>query len=303
MTVLSVQDSYSQYTGTGDRTFYEYGFDWDGEPVNVRVDGRPAAYTQQANGIVFDVAPALGVEIIIARETPLTQETDFRVFGPFDAAKTEDAMDKLILLKQESSAYRAKVNLYADQQLSYTDLVNDTGTTPRITLWNEGKSGVFSGEVTMEMPQAGSFVEKPEDFVYFQYDDTPILTEEITTTLYPVEVLEGIQLGAVLGASSMTDVPTDEAQSDMGFIGAILTDVRIEYGPDVDQSQSDMGLIDVVLTTVRLSYGPDIDESQSDMALIDVVLVRGKVSAQAPTHGLDIGCSFDSTNSYMMDET
>ena len=282
MTVLSVQDSFSQYTGTGDRTFYEYGFEWNGEPVNVRVDGRPATYTQQANGIVFDVAPALGVEIIIARETPLTQETDFRVFGPFDAAKTEDAMDKLILLKQESFAYRAKVNLYADQQLAYTDLVNDTGTTPRITLWNEEQSGVFSGEVTMMMPEAGSFVEKPEDFVYFQYGDTPILTEELTTTLYPLEATEQATFGISMGSASMGPIPIDQVNFTGTIAGVTMEVALLDDGPYDDDVNFTGTIVSVEMLDILLSDGPYDDVVNFSGLLTGVEMLEKLVSVFSP---------------------
>ena len=293
MTVLSVQDSNSQYTGTGDRTFYEYGFDWNGEPVNVRVNGRPVGYTQQANGIVLDVAPAVGDNITIARETPITQETDFRVFGPFDAAKTEDAMDKLILLKQETFAYRAKVNLYADQQLAYTDLVNDTGTTPRITLWNEEQSGVFAGEVTMAMPEAGSFVEKPEDFVYFQYGDTPILTEVLTTTPYPIELTESLEMGCDMTFGAMRTIPEDEMNIAASFVSGSVIETLLDGGvlPDAMDIAAAFISGSVVATLLEGSVPPD--EMDISAAFISGSKELKLVTAYTPDESIQMGCDMN----------
>ena len=118
MTVLGTEQPYEQYTGTGDRVFYEYGFTWNGQEVFVLVNGVPVTFTQQSTGVLLDEAPAIGESIIIYRLTGIDQLADFQPFEAFPGNKTEDALDKLILLKQEAAIFRADLNLYADQPLS-----------------------------------------------------------------------------------------------------------------------------------------------------------------------------------------
>ena len=57
MTVLSTDLPITQYTGTGSKTYFEYGFDLVDQTVIVEVDGVPVTFTQQAIGVVLDVAP------------------------------------------------------------------------------------------------------------------------------------------------------------------------------------------------------------------------------------------------------
>jgi hypothetical protein len=169
MTVLDTRDPYIQYTGTGSRRYFEYGFAWNGETVVVEVDGVPVSFAYQAEGVYLDVAPALDAEIVIWRETDITQERDFTAFDAFKGSWTEDALDKLILLKQEAAIWRAQTNLRANHQLDRVTIENTQGTDPDIFLWNLDQSGVFAGEVTTQMPAVGQVVAKPWDFAYFQY--------------------------------------------------------------------------------------------------------------------------------------
>lgn len=169
MTVLETDLSYSQYTGTGARTFFEYDFDWDGEPVLVLVDNVPVEFEQQTTGVMLAEAPILDAEVLIYRVTDITQLRDFQAFEAFKGEKTEAACDKLIRLKREAALWRARMNLAADQQLTQSDITNDKGSDADVLLWNEKMSGVFAGEVSNEIPDVGTFVAKPEDFAYFQH--------------------------------------------------------------------------------------------------------------------------------------
>ena len=167
---IPILDLVTQYTGTGTRTFFEYGFElYEDSTVYVLVDGVPVSFVEQETGIVISPAPSLGAVIFIFRETETTQKRDFQAFESFPAEKTEGAVDKLILLKQEALIWRAAMNLYSDPYVERLDIVNDKGDDATIYLWNEFFAGVFSGLVTTQMPNAGTVVEKPEDFAYFQY--------------------------------------------------------------------------------------------------------------------------------------
>ncbi|GAF90883.1 unnamed protein product, partial [marine sediment metagenome] len=169
MTVEAGTQAYIQYTGTGSRVFYEYGFVMlDDSVVYVLVDGQPTEVTLQENGVVFDPAPVLDAVILIYRITDITQLADFQSFEAFHGVKTEDALDKLILLKQEAAVFRAQMNLLANHKLDRVTIENDKGTDADIFYWNELEAGVFGGEVTQQMPNAGEVVAKPEDFAYFQ---------------------------------------------------------------------------------------------------------------------------------------
>jgi Concanavalin A-like lectin/glucanases superfamily len=170
---VAIYNLLTQYTGTGSRTFFEYGFALvEGQTVFVLVDGIPVAFTRQETGVVLDPAPSLNATILIYRETDVTQLEDFQSFESFDAAKTEWTQDKLIYLKQEALEYRARMNLYSDPSVDRVVLMNDKGTDATIFLWNLERAGMFAGRLG-SMPNVGAQVDKPWNFAYFQCGGAP----------------------------------------------------------------------------------------------------------------------------------
>lgn len=67
----------------------------------------PASYTVAGAGapsggtVTFGVAPASGLTIVIIRNVPLTQETDYVENDPFPADSHENALDKLCMVDQQ----------------------------------------------------------------------------------------------------------------------------------------------------------------------------------------------------------
>jgi hypothetical protein len=194
---IAFNDAYTQYTGTGAKTFFEFGFPiLEGSAVYVTVDGLPVVFIMQETGVVLDPAPALNAVIEIYRWTNVDQLADFTAFESFDAEKTEDAVDKLIMLKQEGW-FRGAMNLFADPKLDMVILVNDKGEDAKILIWNEhtdgpviNDAGVFAGEVTQNMPCPGAVVAKPSHFAFFQYG---VGGREVflTSRPYPIEFSDG----------------------------------------------------------------------------------------------------------------
>jgi len=287
MTVLNDQPPYEQYTGTGERVYFEYGFPMlPDSTVVVLVNGIPTAVTLQAMGVVFAVAPALGDVINIYRYTDITQLSDWQTFESFDAAKTEDALDKLILLKQEAAAYRALMNLYALHELPSVTIVNNKGTSAVIFYWNETVAGVFGGEVTENMPNAGAIVEKPEDFAYFQYGQNEIFTQELTSTLYPLEEYEAIWTGITLAAGSMSPIPEDGMDITPSFLSGSLVLTLLDTGPYEDGIDITPTFLSGTLIDVLLETGPYIDGMDFVPSFLSGTLEKTLINAYAPYEGV-----------------
>jgi hypothetical protein len=295
VTVEAGTQAYVQYTGTGTRVFYEYDFIMlDDSAVYVIVDGQPTEVTQQATGIVFDVAPVVGAEIVIYRITDITQLTDWQSFEAFHGVKTEDAQDKLILLKQEAAIFRAQMNLFADHQLDRVTLVNDKGTDADIFYWNELEAGVFGGEVTQNMPNAGAVVEKPEDFAYFQWGDTTVLTQTLTTTLYPLQAQDAIELSVTLAAGALWPIPVDNMDLGAEFISGTLTEILLNAGPYPDNMDLGVNIINGVLVTILLNAGPYPDDMDLGVSFVDGLLEAKLVSIYAPDEALELSVTLAS---------
>jgi hypothetical protein len=112
MTVVR-EDSYVEYTADGQQTVFTFDFPFiEVEDINVFINGVLVAETEysivadpETGGYVqFTVAPAENSLVLIARNTPATQETDYPPYGPFPAEAHERALDKLTMLIQESLA-------------------------------------------------------------------------------------------------------------------------------------------------------------------------------------------------------
>jgi hypothetical protein len=128
MTITS-QYAPNEYVGNGVTTTFAYEFkvatyDWlkvytrasDDEDYVITTDYVPTGVGVDAGGtVVFNTAPASGIQIYIARDIPVTQETDYVENDSFPASSHEEALDKLTALLQNalSDALRFDLDLSA----------------------------------------------------------------------------------------------------------------------------------------------------------------------------------------------
>lgn len=118
---VSTEVNHNDYTGNGVTTTFPYTFriftksdlvvqvvDLD---ENITVLALDADYTVTGAGgytggnVILTTALANGYQISIARELPVTQETDLRNQGKFFAEVHEDALDKLTMLIQQAGSW------------------------------------------------------------------------------------------------------------------------------------------------------------------------------------------------------
>jgi hypothetical protein len=294
---IAFNDAYTQYTGTGARTFFEFGFPiLDGSAVYVTVDGLPVTFIMQETGVVLDPAPELNAVIEIYRWTNVDQLADFTAFESFDAEKTEDAVDKLIMLKQEGW-FRAAMNLFADPKLDMVILVNDKGEDAKILIWNEhtdgpviNDAGVFAGEVTQNMPCAGAVVAKPDHFAFFQYGLAG-RTQVLTTTLYPAEALDGMEFGISLVSGLMRPIPNEDLSFSYGVVSGDMSQILL-VAPIADEAlEFSYGVVSGTLEEVLIVTGPHDEALEFSYGVVDANMEDKLVSAVLPDEGMDFGIS------------
>jgi hypothetical protein len=83
----------------GDITWVNVNFTNDISSINLNID-------QDANpggSIEYSVAPPSGQDITILRITPVTQETNYGRYDPFDSETNEDNLDKIVSMIQDLS--------------------------------------------------------------------------------------------------------------------------------------------------------------------------------------------------------
>ena len=293
MTVLNQNPPFSQYIGDGVTEFFAYTFEVkDYSDILVSVDDVPTAFDRGATGITITPAPADLSVIDMARSTSLDQLTDFTAQESFPPDKTEDAVDKLILLKQEAGFRFATMNLFSQPFLDNVTLVNDAGTDAVIPLWDT-LTGMFSGLVSTVIPDAGDVVAKPKDFVYMQYGGGEE-TQTLTTTIYPLETAEALQLSiAISEDSELQPVAADDGEYDFEVLGVTLTQILISTDPQLDDGQYGFDVLGVTLAQTLIAAGPFEDDGRYAFEVLGVTMANKLVKVYAPDEALQLSIALD----------
>ena len=106
----------NEYVGNGSIAQFEFTFvAYDSNHVKVDIDGSTlsSGFTVSRNSnnvggtVTLDSAPASGVEVIVRRDLPVTQELDLVRYGRFPAENIERALDEGVMIDQQLD-YHAK---------------------------------------------------------------------------------------------------------------------------------------------------------------------------------------------------
>lgn len=108
MTIQDVTNNVA-YTGDGATTSFPFVFrvgdiTWVNVDFTDDISGITLNIDQDANpggSVEYSVAPPNGQEILILRITPVTQETDYGRYDPFDSETNEDNLDKIVSIIQD----------------------------------------------------------------------------------------------------------------------------------------------------------------------------------------------------------
>lgn len=120
---VSTETNKVTYIGNGVATSFAIPFPFlEREHLRVRqmadgVQTERTDWTVSAGNVVFDAAPAVGAQIVIMREVPLTQETDYRENEILPAETLERNFDKLTMQVQqlkEEQERSVKVDVFSN---------------------------------------------------------------------------------------------------------------------------------------------------------------------------------------------
>ena len=195
MTVLS-ETYFIKYIGDGATVDFDYNFvvflasdmlvqEDTVATANYTIDG-----LGEANGgtVTFNAAPAVGVEVLLQRNVPLTQPVDYRPYDPFPAETHEHALDRIVMQVQQVT--RAD-NLYAP--FHHTHPATDISYDNTIT-------GLFANQVQAAIDALYGLNSMTDIFYYAITDDagdgSPIddlnntdFTAQTGTTFAPIDEL------------------------------------------------------------------------------------------------------------------
>lgn len=137
----------ARYTGNGVVTKFDWNWQMGPDSVNeVLVDNELVDdYTEQGQSMIFDPAPADGIEVIIYRRTLVYMPENYVAFGRFAPNKTELSMDRATMVAQERlgdaefneppNGIVGGTNLYLSRQEYTQTVISERGSDAVVPMW------------------------------------------------------------------------------------------------------------------------------------------------------------------------
>lgn len=118
----------------------------------------------------------------------------------------------------------------------------------------------------------------------------------VTTTPYPIEVIESVEFDADVGAFNMRDIYGDDLESGWSFTTGELRVLLKSYGPDSDDVDSSWSFTTGEMRVLLREYGPDSDDVDVAWSFDAASLVLKLIQTQIYPHGLDMAPQLNSIN-------
>ena len=168
------------YNGNG--VIKRFTWDWDmldDSVIDVLLNREHVNnWTLQGQEVVFDTPPAIGDEVIVFRVTKLWMPEDYRNFGRFVGAKTEQSLDRLYMVAQELEAANlinggsARINnLFAERAQYILNIVSERGTDAVLEMYDPDTdlAGIFAGEVTQDAPPNATVTSQQKGYQWMEW--------------------------------------------------------------------------------------------------------------------------------------
>jgi len=126
--------------------------------------------TENGGEVVFAIAPVSGADVLIARQTTVSQQLDYTE-SPFMAETHEFALDKITYILQELLS--GFIGITFDLSVTAGEItvtINNSGGTDAVMQpWVSGETaGVFHGEITTTPPVDGADTTKANGYVWIE---------------------------------------------------------------------------------------------------------------------------------------
>ena len=151
--------------------------------------------------VTMVVPPATGQQLILVRDMPLTQETDYISGDPFPAETHERALDKLTMISQRLESLISRSIRLSDADLLVTSTILPAPSPGSSLIWNLTGTGLVNGV------SSGSFVGLSPymEVVLGSVDAAEALTNLTAAADASVVKLTGAQ--TVAGVKTFSDKP------------------------------------------------------------------------------------------------
>lgn len=151
--------------------------------------------------VTMIVAPASGEQLVIVREVPLTQETDYISGDPFPAESHERALDKLTMISQRLESLISRSIRLSDADLLVTSTILPPPSPGSSLIWNLTGTALVNG-----VPVEGTLAISPfMEIVLGSADATEARANILAAADAAVVKLTGAQ--TVAGVKTFSDKP------------------------------------------------------------------------------------------------
>ena len=121
----------------------------------------------------------------------------------------------------------------------------------------------------------------------------------LTTTLYPVDVVDSLLIDITFSSGSMSLIPSDSVGTDHTVLDMTYVQQRWFYsdGPYADSTSTDHIVLDMTYVQQRWFYeaGPYDDSTSADHTVLDMTYIRLVVLVDTPDEKLQLNVSIKDT--------
>lgn len=177
-----------------------------------------------------------------------------------------------------------------ENQLNAGDAGHVATLTAGSLIWDDDdgvyKNLLYSSDVFLADPN----VRNMHEFGLVEADAPPAVgLTLLTTTLYPVEVTETVEMGGDIVSGSLTEVPEEEYDTDSDLVSITLDTILLSYPGDEEQYDTDGELRAITLETILITYPGDEEEYDTDGDLVSISVIDKLVPADTPDERLEMG--------------
>lgn len=112
--------------------------------------------------------------------------------------------------------------------------------------------------------------------------------QTFTTTLYPLESVEGVQVSASINTTTMSLIPFDNLEVAASFLSAEYNMLLIEDGPYLDELSISPSLLTVDYNEILIEDGPYPDTLEVAAAFLSAEYTRLLIEIYAPDEAIQI---------------
>lgn len=123
--------------------------------------------------------------------------------------------------------------------------------------------------------------------IYMWFDSEEMI---LTTTLYPVEVIDGMQLAADIYGGSLSQILAEDHQNSADILSLGTYVILITYGTPEEFHQNSSDILSLGTYVILITYGTPEEFHQNSCNILSLGIVDLLVIVDTPDEKLQIDC-------------